>query len=457
MDSNTAPLDALRHRSDSHRLRSIAKVIDALLTDATTVLRSFSNIDGLKRAYPEWKKEKFGRCGAIKSDNVLCLWVEENGRIEVIELRRPGYPFSKHEMSLFDSFEKAMDGLFTDSRMKVSQNASRIGAKYALGNLLVAHHIRGTAASNFWTISLILDELQELALKQYEGRPCSSGFIFISQPAQQMEQIARAGFEIDAFDSDVELIEGFFEGTISHRYVDGRNSFYIIDNLRRIRGIARLADPGQYSIYDRSIFGHIDPLLEGENGRMLVAFVGRNADVIVRAKGKAIFRWNRLYWRTFDLGVMRQVLEVETELPQVEREALLACLLTCSDLRYGALALVAKNPEELPPNVGKIDDSRLSAEVVDINLRKKISQIKQGNSAIGILTSDGSTTISPDGLLLSSGDIIDLGKVPEEHLQGGGRTQAAQAASLFGLAIKVSEDGPISFFKDGRRFLQFET
>ncbi len=455
MTGDQTPIKAVQHRNDNHRLRAIAKVVENLLSDSRATARRFPNIEALRAAYPDWKKNAFGRCGSIKQRSKICLWLAENNAIEAIELERYSYPFSKSELSLFDSFEKALDGTFSDSRMKVSQNASRIGTKYSLGNLIVAHHIRGTAASNFWTISLLLDELQELALLQYEGRPCNSGFIFLSQPNQQLKQIENAGFAIDPFTDTVYLGEQFFEGTISHRYVDGRNSFYVVDNQRHVYGIARIEDPGQYSIYERSAFRHIDRLLEGQNGRMVVAFVGRNKDVIVKAKGKAIFRWHRLYWRAIDLEVMESILSDQTKLPPKEREALKASLLTCSDLRFGTLILVADNIECLPKSIGKIDASALSEEVININRGKKISEIISNGSAIGILTADGSTTLDGEGELLSSGDIIDLSTGPNERPQGGGRTQAAQAASMFGLAIKVSEDGPISFFRDGKKLIEY--
>ena len=457
MTSQFSPVSALKHRNDNHRLRSIAKVVENLLSDARATVKTYPSLESLRKNYPEWKKGAFGRCGSIKSRSTLCLWIEENNQIEAIKLERESYPFSKRELALFDSFEKALDGLFSNSKMKVSQNANRIGTKYALGNLLVAHHVRGTAASNFWSISLMLDELQELALLQYEGRPCNSGFIFLSQPQDQLHQIEQAGFFIDRFSENVELVEQFFEGTISHRYVDGRNSFYVVDNQRRIYGIARIKNPGDFFIYDRSALFHLDRLLEGQNGRMVVAFVGRNKDVLVKAKGKAIFRWNRLYWKAIDLDVMRDIISDQTTLPGHEVEALLACLMTCSDLRYGTLIVVVDDGTRSPTSIGKIDVSALRSEVIGINRGKKLSEIISNGSAIGILTADGSTTLDGFGTLLSSGDILDLSEGPELRPQGGGRTQAAQTASIFGLAIKVSEDGPISFFRNGKKLVEFDT
>jgi len=52
--------------------------------------------------------------------------------------------------------------------------------------------------------------------------------------------------------------------------------------------------------------------------------------------------------------------------------------------------------------------------------------------------------------VLNCGEIVHMGEADPLRQAGGGRTQAAIAASRYGLVIKISEDGPISFYKDGR-------
>jgi hypothetical protein len=64
------------------------------------------------------------------------------------------------------------------------------------------------------------------------------------------------------------------------------------------------------------------------------------------------------------------------------------------------------------------------------------------------------TTISKAGKVLSSGEIIDISLAAKNKPAGGGRTHAAVAASFYGLAIKVSEDGPISVFRNGTQIIK---
>ncbi|MEM1036300.1 MAG: hypothetical protein AAGI14_06025 [Pseudomonadota bacterium] len=449
-----APTVSVKHRNDNHRLRSVAKVIENLLTDCSAEHLSFTTLADFTSFISNTSILETMRCGFVRVDKKACLWMKQNGQYDCIVVEREDLPLTRSEIGVLKSFEKVLDGSYSDSRHGYSQSASAIGVKYSLGNLLVASSIKGKASTGFYTLTLIFDELQELALQRYEGRPCNSGFIYISQPDEQIRQIDELGYSIDHFEQKILLEEGFFNGTVSHRYVDGRNSFYLIDNQRQIYGVARNDDPGKYSIYDRSSFKHIDDLFSGNNGKLYVAYVGRNNDVVVIGKDNIYYKWNKLYWNAIDRTILSDVIESETDLNKNELEALISCLLTCSDLRYGTL--ISINGNESCPSIGKIDNSPLSNQVLNINTSKPISEIKENGSALPILTSDGCVSLDMHGKLVSSGDILDLAsdKIGGARLTGGGRTQAAQAASMFGLAIKVSEDGPITLFKDGKKIVE---
>jgi hypothetical protein len=66
---------------------------------------------------------------------------------------------------------------------------------------------------------------------------------------------------------------------------------------------------------------------------------------------------------------------------------------------------------------------------------------------------DGGIVLDREGNLLAFGAILrhhnEPRTAPGRFLQGGGRTVAAVAASHFGKALKISEDGIISFFEKG--------
>ena len=64
---------------------------------------------------------------------------------------------------------------------------------------------------------------------------------------------------------------------------------------------------------------------------------------------------------------------------------------------------------------------------------------------------DGATVVDREGHLLAAGAILRYA-VNDDLQQGGegARTTAAMAASQFGLVLKVSEDGAITFFDRDR-------
>jgi hypothetical protein len=84
----------------------------------------------------------------------------------------------------------------------------------------------------------------------------------------------------------------------------------------------------------------------------------------------------------------------------------------------------------------------------------KIGTLKRSGELSRILSSDGMTVINGKGELLDAGVIVDTSRVGE-LVAGGGRTTAATAASHFGPVVKVSEDGPVELFRDGRCIYRF--
>jgi DNA integrity scanning protein DisA with diadenylate cyclase activity len=74
---------------------------------------------------------------------------------------------------------------------------------------------------------------------------------------------------------------------------------------------------------------------------------------------------------------------------------------------------------------------------------------------MGVLGSDGLTVVNREGVITSTGQIIDLQLEQSSGTSGGGRTQAALAASRYGVVVKVSQDGPVSLFSAGREMLKY--
>jgi len=183
-------------------------------------------------------------------------------------------------------------------------------------------------------------------------------------------------------------------------------------------------------------------------GRVWCGFIGLNDDVQVRTAQGLSLSWRANHWQVRDDTILCALL-ADAGATMELAELLARTLQAMAELRTGALVLIPDDDNVLPVTVGQIDTSTL-ASLLNAQLEQTtFSSVFKANAAVQVLGSDGITIISETGKLLACGRIIDLSRVIGGT--GGGRTQAATAASHFGLAIKVSADGPISAFRGGEK------
>lgn len=429
-------------------------VISALLPGSTIVETSMSvgSFERLHKARTFNAKRDFG---TILDRQTVYLW-HRNAKGSVLQLKvtRSPVAITKRERSIFLAFEKTQRGLFSSEGSRSAETTSRMASYNAFGNILISRFLRGHSAANFWTANLILSELQALSLQRYEGSACTSGVIFVSEPSVVLAQLNHNRYTLESVGDDLNFDVGFFSTPPTFRYVDGKNAFYLVDNWRKIHGIIRLKQPGTHSIYQRAVHSHLAPLFEIPAGRMFVATVGNHGHVTVQPRNYLQLRWKEMFWSVTDVGLFGEIL-MSAGLAEEAATSLVSCLLAISDMRFGALVLIAADKTKLPRSAGDIGSDRISSRLRDLSRGKKLEDILSTNEVLGILTSDGLTTLDQSGVILGAGEIIDLQSDGATKVSGGGRTQAAVSASRFGLAIKVSEDGPITIFKDGALQIKF--
>ena len=171
-------------------------------------------------------------------------------------------------------------------------------------------------------------------------------------------------------------------------------------------------------------------------------------------KKKVIFQWDQNIWRNREISVITDLL-ISFGVTDKFADELVDVLVILSELRMGALILLTKQ-EKLPNTVGEIDSTALGSELKNAVKGNTFGYLRKTNAIIGLLTSDGMTAFDISGKLINSGAIIDLGTVNSAlKIAGGGRSQAACAASAYGMAIKVSEDGPITLYREGEKILEW--
>ena len=204
---------------------------------------------------------------------------------------------------------------------------------------------------------------------------------------------------------------------------------------------------------DRCSNLHALPLVKSRPGRVWAAFVGRNNDVNIIASGEMHLRWDGNYWHLRDRTILTSILNQHGCAIELA-EAIALAIYALSDLRSGTVILIPDVDSALPKTVGSIDATVLGQALQHIFLHKSFIALAASGLVVGLLTSDGLTTVSKTGAILSCGDIVDISQATQSKPTGGGRTHAAVAASSFGIAIKVSDDGPITVYRNGNQLIK---
>ena len=320
-----------------------------------------------------------------------------------------------------------------------------------IGTAIVAKFLQNKPGSGFWQSSYLLSMLQALVAQNYEGANATTGFLCVAKTAELTDDFCGQDYELQRFEKPVRLREDFFANPISYRYVDGRNAFYVIDRQSDVQGIVRVRQPLNWSLVDRAQGRHLQPLISRLQGKVWAAIVGNTRDIQIITRLGPEIRWNRNRWQYLHLEQIRTYLAQFTRDPSVAGE-LLQLVFALSASRRGSLILIPRS-DERPTYLGGLDLERVEAQIERTIVGASLNQFVQGAGMFGVFGSDGLVVVKPDGIIEAAGRIISL-STQDQQISGGGRTQAALACSRYGITIKVSEDGPISFFLDHRLVLQ---
>lgn len=439
-----------------HQINAIKQLILDLIPTCTVsyTQRSPQEKDKLCRLVSARTGEKLGLL--IKEDYAE-LWIEanDNGRMHTFIISRKGLTFTKTEIRILNAVLDVCRSNTIDNEIDAVFTQQSISSQFTMPYFIVSNFMRGANHACLWSSVIGLVLLQKLSYKKYEGSMCSSGFLCLKSINNTIQERIKtqSTFVFEAFDKPIPLSDIFFDKPLSYRYVDGRNSFYLVDNHETVLGVLRNNSPKNYDIIDRCTFKHIESLTSLSGFRWL-AYSGIHSDIIVHTKKGIVFQWDQGIWRNRELSLIEKVIlkyGVEVDFAKM----LVDTLYTLSELRSGALILLIRD-EKLPEMIGKIDTTKLGTALCKSLKGSSFNSLRTNNSIIGLLTSDGMTTFDVKGNLIDCGTIIDLSTVSETaRVAGGGRSQAACAASTYGLAIKVSEDGPITIYENGTKTLEW--
>lgn len=88
----------------------------------------------------------------------------------------------------------------------------------------------------------------------------------------------------------------------------------------------------------------------------------------------------------------------------------------------------------------------------DKALRAKRIQTLSRRLMVELASLDGAVVLDNQGSIVAYGAVLNPRKKGKIGPAEGSRTKAAIGASKYGIAVKVSSDGDITFFEDGKPF-----
>jgi DisA bacterial checkpoint controller nucleotide-binding len=153
-----------------------------------------------------------------------------------------------------------------------------------------------------------------------------------------------------------------------------------------------------------------------------------------------VFKWGHKKWSRVSGQSIALLLERFTDAKTAKN--LTDVVVAMSQAKLGALFVLANNADPIL-NGAKSGVSRIFEQGLLFN----INDVDKW-SLVRFASTDGATVILSSGQVIESGAIL---AIPESlSISGeGARTMAAIFASKHGIAIKVSDDGPVSIYVDG--------
>ena len=250
-----------------------------------------------------------------------------------------------------------------------------------------------------------------------------------------------------------------FDNKRFKRVTDGFSTALVLDRHARVQELVPLTTPTDEGTARRRrpwwVAGLADAAKDREGAALALT---RNGDLLVLIKGRLAFSARAGRWRKWDhaaiLGRLKNLWDFRGAPQQVQTvlHYFYHVALDLSFRRSGGLLVVAGSEKRLkkllPSKSDHIDSRRRKEPEKSLDSSVASRSIFRSDRRIvsDIASLDGAVVVDRAGRLIAYGAMTKSSRSAEQ----GARTRAAQAASREGVAIKVSSDGDISFFRGGK-------
>ena len=368
--------------------------------------------------------------------------------------RRDALPFTKTEEVFCRELITAFSALYGGFRLEGYAAHFRTALMASMMDITVARFLRGDHRKGFWPIQQLIQLLKDLSYQRYEGKPATTGFIVHRTTLPALRKLLRSRMHtLIPLQPYQPVSPEFFENPLTYRFIDGTNLFFVANIQMQVTGFMRTASLSQGEV-ERLTHRETFSLVRHSGAGAFAVTVNEASEIEVMINPDKLLVRRKGRWAIFDPDIIRSFLAGAIDPGPLDD--LLWTVYALSKSRLGTVVLVHSDGRRLNSlkkgSVGGED--RIGRLLIGRVKGRGIGELKQAGALLRILSADGMTVFSRKGRLLDTGFIIDTSHV-REIVTGGGRTTAATAASFFGKVIKVSQDGPIELYQDGRMVYRF--
>jgi hypothetical protein len=370
--------------------------------------------------------------------------------------RRPTLPFTDSEESFCRELLTAFAAMYDGFRQEGYAAHFRTALLASIMDITVARSLRGDHRKGFWPIQQLIQLLKNLSYQRYEGTPATSGFIVHRTTLAELRQLVRhRRHTFIPLRHARTVTADFFANPLTYRYIDGNDLFFAANIQMQVSGIIRTSGADTRSDVERLTHRAIFSMVRSAGAGAFAVTVNEASEIEVLLSPDKLLVRRKGAWVIFDPDIIRAFLADSMDQPAADD--LLWTLYALSKLRHGTVVLIChRGARQLTAlkkgSVGGNDP--IGRLLIDHVKGRLLGELKEAGTLLRLLSSDGMTVFNRSGKLLETGFIIDTSHA-REVVSGGGRTTAATAASYFGKVIKVSADGPIELYQDGRLVYRF--
>lgn len=221
---------------------------------------------------------------------------------------------------------------------------------------------------------------------------------------------------------------------------DGINSFFIADLKSKINSIYQYNGEGNYvndSLLKSRLFG-ADLLLRVLNGRELSVIDSDGCEFLHQENA----------WKYRDYDALKKCFQDNIQLDDQLYYSIMKYVLRCSRNDKSSIIWLVNDENKILDLITNTEPNKVLKET---NEKLNINNPSLEPIVDRLMASDGATVINLKGEILYFGVFADLSQKPHKGVSGSGET-AASILGQNGIAIKISQDGPIHIFIEGLKY-----